>query len=262
MFTSSDRSGTFKKMQKHEIRRMRLETRRRSLTVARIEHITSRMVRVTFTSNELVDFSSPAHDDHIKVFFPAQGEQQNLRDFTPRAFDVDAGTLVVDFALHEDGPSMQWVSSVQVGETIEIGGPRGSTVVPDDFDWYLLVGDETALPAIGRRVEELRIGVPVTTVITIADAAEKQVWQTPASWNPIWILRNETTADDVSVLRTSLADCSMPPGDGMVWIAAETSVARAVYEHMLNDRHHPRAWIKAAGYWTRDHSNSHERIGD
>jgi len=249
-------------MQKHQIRRMRLETRRRSLTVARMEHITSRMVRVTFTSNELADFSSPAHDDHIKVFFPAQGEQQNMRDFTPRALDVDARTLGVDFALHDSGPSMQWVSSAQVGQVIEIGGPRGSTVVPDDFDWYLLVGDETALPAIGRRVEELRIGVPVTTVITVANAAEKQVWQTLAAWNPVWILRNEITADDVSALRTSLAGCSMPPGDGMVWIAAETSVARALYAHMLNDRHHPQAWIKAAGYWTRGQSDSHERIGD
>lgn len=241
---------------------MRLETRRRSLTVARIEHITSRMVRVTFASNELADFSSPAYDDHIKVFFPANGERQNMRDFTPRAFDVDAGTLVVDFALHANGPSMQWVSSVQVGQTIDIGGPRGSTVIPDDFDWYLLVGDETALPAIGRRVEELRSGVPVTTVITVANAAEKQAWRTSASWNPIWILRNEITTDDVSVLRTSLAGCSMPPGDGMVWIAAETSVARALYAYMLNDRHHPREWIKAAGYWTCGQSDSHERIGD
>ena len=54
----------------------------------------------------------------------------------------------------------------------------------------------------------------------------------------------------------------LPPGEGMVWIAAETSVARALYELMLNDRHHPRAWIKAAGYWTRGQSDSHERIGD
>jgi Siderophore-interacting protein len=159
--------------------------------------------------------------------------------------------------------SAKWVSSAEVGETIEIGGPRGSTVVPDDFDWYLLVGDETALPAIGRRVEELRIGVPVTTVVTVANAAEKQVWQTPASWNPIWILRDEITADDeMAALRTSLARCGMPPGDGMVWIAAETSVARAFYAHMLNDRHHPRAWIKGAGYWTRGQSDSHGRIGE
>lgn len=241
---------------------MRLETRRRALTVARTEHITPRMVRVTFTSSELADFRSPAHDDHIKVFFPASGEQQNMRDFTPRAFDADAGTLVVDFALHEDGPSMQWVSSVQVGQTLEIGGPRGSTVVPDDFDWYLLVGDETALPAIGRRVEELRAGVSVTTVITVADASEKQAWQTPASWNAIWILRNEIAGDDASALRSAVAACALPPGDGMVWIAAETSVARALYAYVLNDRHHPKAWIKAAGYWTRGQSDAHERIGD
>lgn len=241
---------------------MRLETRHRSVTVARIDQLTPRMVRVTFTSNELADFNSPAHDDHIKVFFTAHGEQRNMRDFTPRAFDSAAGTLVVDFALHDHGPSMQWLSSVQVGQTIEIGGPRGSTVVPDDFDWYLLVGDETALPAIGRRVEELRAGVAVTTVITIANAAEKQAWRTPAAWKPIWILRDEIATDDMSALRASLAGHTMPPGDGMVWIGAETSVARALYTQMANERQHPKAWIKAAGYWTRGESDSHERIGD
>ncbi len=250
---------------------MRLETRHRSVTVAEVDHLTPRMVRVRFRSDDLADFNSPAHDDHIKVFFsvsvpeggePAHGEQRNMRDFTPRAFDAAAGTLVVDFALHDHGPSMQWVSSVEVGQTLEIGGPRGSTVVPDDFDWYLLVGDETALPAIGRRVEELRAGVPVTTVITIANAGEKQVWRTPALWNPIWILRDEIATDDVSALLASLAGLALPPGDGMVWIGAETSAARSLYAQMANERRHPKGWIKAAGYWTRGESDSHARIGD
>jgi NADPH-dependent ferric siderophore reductase len=220
------------------------------------------MVRVTFTSDSLKDFNSPAHDDHIKVVFPATGDQNNMRDFTPRAFNSASGTLVVDFATHDQGPSMEWVSSVRIGESIEIGGPRGSSVVADDFDWYLLVGDETALPAIGRRVEELRPGASVTTLVTVANAAEKQVWQTKAAWNPIWILRDETAASDLSALRTSLDGWSMPPGDGMVWIAAETSVARALYEYMRDDRRHPRAWIKAAGYWTRGEADARGKIGE
>jgi NADPH-dependent ferric siderophore reductase len=28
---------------------------------------------------------------------------------------------------------------------------RGSFILPTDFDWHLLIGDETALPALARR---------------------------------------------------------------------------------------------------------------
>jgi NADPH-dependent ferric siderophore reductase len=99
-------------------------------------------------------------------------------------------------------------------------------------------------------------------VVTIANAGEKQVWRTPASWKPIWILRDEIATDDLSALLASLAGLALPPGDGMVWIGAETSVARSLYAQMANEYHHPKAWIKAAGYWTRGESDSHERIGD
>jgi len=38
-------------------------------------------------------------------------------------------------------------------------------IVPDIFDSYLLIGDETALPAIARRLEELPAGRTVLAVI-------------------------------------------------------------------------------------------------
>lgn len=38
---------------------------------------------------------------------------------------------------------------------LHIAALRGSMVVPDMFDSYLPIGDETALPAIARRLEEL-----------------------------------------------------------------------------------------------------------
>jgi len=87
-----------------------------------------------------------------------------MRDFTPRHFDASTRTLTLGFALHDAGPASAWAASARVGDVLGFGGPRGSRLTPDNFDWYLLVGDETALPAIGRRTEELRTGVPVLTV--------------------------------------------------------------------------------------------------
>lgn len=50
-------------------------------------------------------------------------------------------------------------------------GPRGSFVVPLEYDWHLLVGDESALPAIARRLEELPPGKPVIALIEAAAEA-------------------------------------------------------------------------------------------
>jgi NADPH-dependent ferric siderophore reductase len=254
-------------LQRHQITRIRHETSRRTLTLSTIEQLTPRMLRLGFTSPNLRDFVSASFDDHIKLFFPpgdetaVEGGKPCMRDFTPRMFDAERGTLVIDFALHEAGPATQWASSAQVGDTLEIGGPRGSAVVPDDFDWYLLIGDETALPAIGRRVEELGADVPVTTLVVVADPGEVQTFPTEAAWTPHWVAR-VASSNDASLLRAALTDYELPEGDGFVWIAAEASVARDMRRYVVEELHHPKEWTKAAGYWKAGQADIHERIED
>jgi NADPH-dependent ferric siderophore reductase len=236
---------------RHQIVRQRHDTRRRMLTVATIDTLGPQMRRIGFTSPELHDFVSASADDHIKLFFPDMAGEIVMRDFTPRRFDTAAGTLTIDFALHDAGPATQWAAAAQVGDTLAIGGPRGSAVVPDDFDWYLLIGDESALPAIGRRVEELRAGVPVITLGVVGGPDDEQDFPTAAQWTGHWVHRGGAEKSDTDLLLGALASLPLPAGEGFVWIAAETTVAKALRAHMLDTRGHPRAWVKAAGYWTR-----------
>lgn len=251
-------------MERHRIERIRHVTRRRILTVETIDRLTPRMLRISFTTTDLKDFVSASADDHIKLFFQSdEGSEDGrcMRDFTPRSFDTEQGKLVIDFALHEAGPATSWAVAAKVGDTLEIGGPRGSAVIPDDFDWYLLIGDETALPAIGRRVEELRPDVPVTTIVAIASLEETQTFKTKAKWTPAWCVR-DGKIDDAALLRTVLEAQVPSTGESFIWIAAEAGVARALRNYLLNDRQYPREWIKAAGYWTHGKIDSHTRIDD
>lgn len=238
---------------RHQIARLRHDTRRRTLTVATIEALGTHMRRIGFTSPELHDFVSASPDDHIKLFFEDTGGQSVMRDFTPRRFDTGAGTLTIDFALHDTGPATQWAAAAQVGDRLAIGGPRGSAVVPDDFDWYLLIGDESALPAIGRRVEELRAGVPVITLGLVNGAADEQVFATRADWTGHWVHRTgaDGAADGAAALIDALKALTLPAGEGFVWIAAETGVAKALRAHVQGTLGHPREWLKASGYWTK-----------
>ena len=246
---------------RHQISRVRHDTRRRRLTVTSITPITPKMLRISFTSPELADFESAAPDDHVKLFLPADGAGEPcMRDYTPRAFDRATGSLTVDFALHEAGPATAWALNARVGDPLEIGGPRGSMVVPDDFDWYLLISDETGLPAIGRRLEALRPGVPVTTVVVIDDLAEAQRIETRAAWTPRWICRDRDAADDAERLLRVAETLELPPGDGYVWIAAEAKVAKSLRAHFLEERKHPPKWVRASGYWSRGQSGAHEKF--
>ena len=106
-----------------------------------------------------------------------------------------------------------------------IGGPRGSNVVPDDFDWYIFIGDETALPAIGRWVEQLRMGVPVATYIMTEGADDRQMFKTASSYRSTWLVRSNAS-DEATAIKSELAGFVAPPGDGFVWIGAEAAVAR------------------------------------
>lgn len=212
---------------RHQVTRLRHEVRRRVITLTAKEQLTPHMLRLHFASPELHDFVSAAPDDHVKLFF-----WEEMRDYTPRRFDPAAGTLVIDFAVHEAGPATRWALDAKPSDQLEIGGPRGSAVVPDDFDWYLLIGDETALPALSRRIEELRPGVPVTSFVLVPEAADAQHIATAANWTGHWVAR-DASPDDAALLMEAMNGFTLPRGEGFVWIAAETHAARALRRHVV-----------------------------
>ena len=242
------------------IHRVTHEIKRRRLEVLRVVDITPRMRRITLGGPELAGFVSLGSDDHIKLLFPqsaaeqaalesptfnikGDGPQPAMRDYTPRRYDLDIGELDIDFVLHGDGPASTWAEQVQVGQHLHIGGPRGSMIVPDIVDSYLLIGDETALPAIGRRLEELPAGRKVLAVIEIADAAEKQTLNSAADVEVIWVIRSQ---DD---LLKTVQNLTLPDGTLYTFVATETKLSRQLRRVLLDTHHVNEDYLKAVGYW-------------
>jgi NADPH-dependent ferric siderophore reductase len=237
-------------------RRVRHEARRRLLTVKEVEKIAAHMIRVTLTG-DLAGFTSLGFDDHMKLFFPdgtknTDGTPNMLgRDFTPRRYDPANNTLEIDFAIHDAGPATRWAAQAKVGDELALGGPRGSFIIPVTYDWHLLVGDETALPAISRRLAELP---PKTRLIVVGEVdgpADELSFTTETNATVVWAHRNGAAAGASDALAKALAKLQMPAGDYYAWVAGESLTAKALRRQLIADHGANPKWMRAAGYWRR-----------
>jgi NADPH-dependent ferric siderophore reductase len=243
-------------------RRVRHETRRRTLTVARVDQIAAHMRRITL-GGDLDGFTSLGFDDHVKLFFangPNAGGSDNTvgRDFTPRRFDPAAHTLEIDFAIHDAGPATQWAAQAQPGQALTLGGPRGSFVVPTGYDWHLLIGDETGLPAISRRLAELPAGTRAVVLCEVDDAADEIAFATTADVSVTWAHRDGAEAGASDVLTRTLAAMQLPAGRYYAWVACESQIAKALRRQLIAAHGASPKWMRAAGYWRRGAPAIHE----
>jgi NADPH-dependent ferric siderophore reductase len=248
-------------------RRVRHEPRRRELEVRRVDKIAAHMIRVTL-GGDLEGFTSLGFDDHIKLFFPdgaapADGEPQFVsRDYTPRRYDPAAKTLDVEFVIHEAGPATRWAEQVRPGQTLRIGGPRGSFIIPTTFDWHLLIGDDTGLPAIGRRLAELPAGTRVVVLAEVDGPADHVELASAADVTITWAHRDGAEAGASDVLARTLKTLQLPAGDYYAWVACESLIAKALRVQLIADHGANPKWIRAAGYWRRGAVAVHETHND
>lgn len=256
---------------RHASHRLRNEVVFRQLQVQAIEQLTPCMKRIVVGGGALRGFRSDAPDDHVKLFFPDENGElvfpslntnepsyaramkpSAMRDFTARYHDVEGQRLVLDFAAHDAGTAVQWAEQARVGDILGVGGPRGSHLVADDFDHYVLVGDETALPAIGRWLEAWQHEAPISALIEVPTDADRQPLALAANMHVTWLPRNGARAATSNRLEGALQSLRAPAGDTFYWIAAESRRARTMHRLLLEERSVSKEWIRATGYWQAD----------
>lgn len=255
--------------------RVRHDARSRLLKVIRITDLSPSLRRITVGGEDLQGFVSGAPDDHVKLFFfppgivpikPQMGPQGPLwpegrppmRDYTPRRYDAQAQELDLEFVMHGEGPAALWAQTATPGTPLLIGGPRGSVIVPPRTDGYLLVADESGLPAAARWLESLPAAVPATVLIEVPDAASEIPLHTQAALALQWIHRGKQAAAQSPLLLEALQKLTRPPGDFFAWVACESGQSRAI-RHFLEERWQMDAdSLKTAGYWKQGVADFHD----
>lgn len=229
---------------------------RYAVEVQRVRQLSPRMVRVTFGGESLRGFEWNGPAAHIKLIFgpaePVPGAARPImRTYTPRRFDPRGPELDVDFVIHGEGPASSWATQASVGQHLTVAGPGRSYTLEPQAPWYLLVGDDTAMPALGTILEALPAHVPANVLIEVADRAEEQPLTAAARAHTSvnWLSRGSESARAGALLEQGVREVTLPAGDGRVYVACESDAMRRIRRHLLQERGLAKAQLVTRGYW-------------
>lgn len=230
--------------------RVMYELKPRPAKVVSITDLNPGYRRIVVTGEEFHDFQTKSPADHVKVQIEVNGESVR-RDYTPRSFEN--GELTLEFALHADGPVTNWARNAEVGSECTILGPRGSRVVKPVFDAYVLIGDETMLPTVGRGMDMGPDDAKLIAVVEIETEADKIDLPTSDNDTVVWATRNGSVPGEALV--EALAGIEWPGGDVFVFGGGEATAMRDVRRHLLNERGLDRENLGMSGHWKRGQSD-------
>ncbi len=250
----------------------------REMRVRRVRQVTPLIRRITLSGEDLARFDADAI--HVRLLFPPAGldrpewpvpgrngrpawppedRRPAQRIYTIRSIDVAAGELDIDFVLHgDDGVASGWAARASAGDLIGMLGPGGSE--RDVADWYLLAGDETAIPAIDRILRKLPAEARGIVLVEVADMREVQPLEVPRGLELRWLFRDGRHAGESDLLAAAVTAIT-PPGEGIVrcWLGAEAATAKRVRQHWREVLQLPRDAILSVAYWHREDPATGER---
>jgi NADPH-dependent ferric siderophore reductase len=193
------------------------------------------------------------------ITLPERGWKE-WRNYTVRRHRPAAGEIDVDVVLHEPrGPACTWAARTPLGAQVGYAGPRVDFAPKEDAEWLLLMGDETALPAIAAILETPR-STPVLAVVEVHDAREElDLRAVRESLGAVggpepgvkWVHRDGAPAATTTHLADAVRELPLPKGAGQAWGAAESRIARDLRAVLRDERGMPRSHATARGYWLR-----------
>jgi NADPH-dependent ferric siderophore reductase len=238
--------------------------------VHEVVRLTPRLVRVVLGGDGLDGFqSTPFTDQYVNALFPPPQapygtpfdpeevralppEQRPVgRRYTIRWWDPVARRVAIDFVVHGDtGVAGRWANRARPGDRLQFVGPHGSYAPSSTADWHLMVGDESALPAIAASLERVRTGVPAL-VVAIVDDPDHELGLDCAGDLKLTRVHRAADPGDSGALLGAVESIEFPSGTPDVFVHGEASEVRAVRRHLLIDRGIPREGTSISPYWRR-----------
>jgi len=167
--------------------------------------LTPNMQRIVLGGPDVAGFTPDRAGANLKICVPDTGiapsqfrevlndnsAPKRLRTFTVQSSDPVAGTLTVDFALHEPvghAPAGDWARAAQPGDLLGYRGPSDKKLTRFEADTYILVADMTALPAIAAILADMPRDAVGHAFIEITQPEDAQNLDAPEGIEINWLV--------------------------------------------------------------------------
>jgi NADPH-dependent ferric siderophore reductase len=239
--------------------------------VATTEVLTPGLVRVVLEGGDLAGLVMPdATDAYINAAFRPTGapydevfdpqavrqaypdaEPPARRRYTVRAWDPKSHRLTIDFVVHGDsGVAGPWAANARPGDVLVFTGPSGGYRPDPSAAWHVLLGDESALPAIATSLEALSPGVRAVVRVVCDGPAHEIDLPSPADVDLVWLHRHGDERDE-SLLLAAVEAVDFGRGTPFGFVHGEADEIRGVRRHLLQERGLTRQDLSCSPYWRR-----------
>ncbi len=236
------------------------------VNVVRAVDITPHMRRVIL-GGESLNLLAERHlpGDAIKLYIPESGSKAlvpqyimlpsrknpfKVRGYTIRNFHPATAEIDVDVFLHGDTIGSVWARTANAGDEVGLIGPRHDYKGDHGADWQILVGDESALPAIAAILESLPETSRAYAFIEVADQENEVPLNLKAQASVQWLHRGSALAKQSRLLEQALRAFTWPDGRGYLWAAGEQHAMKSIRHHLTHERQMPKHDFHTMGYWS------------
>lgn len=173
----------------------------------------------------------------------------------------DGAELDVDFVVHgsgagetshsgeASGPASTWALRAAPGDRVAILDEGRIYSFERQSTWQLLVGDESAAPAVLGIVRSAPEDARVKAFIEVPTEADIQKQDTHAGVEIEWIVRPDPLAKPGEAALAAVQKAELPDGDPFVYVAGEQALAAGLRKYLVNERSVPKSQICFTGYW-------------
>jgi NADPH-dependent ferric siderophore reductase len=187
------------------------------------------MRRIELAGAEL-DFPEGCEGHYVKLILPSP-VKPTKRTYTIVAYDAGDKTLTLDMIDHGDsGPGSIWARNARVGDSVKTTGVGKKSQVLA-ADWYLFVGDMSAIPALTVHLGQLSKQARGYALIEVPNEKEIRPIDHPDSVKIDWVI-NPSCVSGESVLSARVMRLRPPPGELFAWVAGEFSSVSEIRRHL------------------------------
>ena len=243
--------------------------------VRRTEAPTPHLVRVVIGGDDLAGLDPGLPAASVRVLLPtpttreivvpswngnefllADGARPPIRTVTPRRFDAGSLELTVEVVLHDEGPLSGWGRTAAAGDPVAVSGTGRGYTIEADAGAFLLIGDESAIPAISQLLEALPRAARVEVVLEVAHTDARLELPDHPGAGVRWLdLPPGAAAGDALV--GAVADAAIDAGT-RVWAAGEAAAMQRIRRHLFEERGLGRSAAVVRGYWKRGRGGDSE----